>query len=104
LVQLTESAAKRLEQVKKDENAGADSFLRVNVKKGGCSGMSYDMKFDNQITENDKVFESNGYKVVVDKSSYLYPLDFQGGLNGQGFVFSNPNASKTCGCGSSFNV
>ncbi len=108
MIQLTETAAKRIEQVKKDEKAQVDSFLRVNVKKGGCSGMSYDMKFDTTISDNDKVFESNGQKLVVDKSSYLYligmTLDFQGGLNGQGFVFSNPNATKTCGCGSSFNV
>ncbi|OQW46898.1 MAG: heme biosynthesis protein HemY [Proteobacteria bacterium SG_bin7] len=108
MIQLTETAAKRIEQVKKDENADANSFLRVNVKKGGCSGMSYEMKFDNALTENDKVFETHSQKIVVDKQSYLYligmTLDFQGGLNGQGFVFSNPNATKTCGCGSSFNV
>ncbi len=108
MIQLTETAARRIEQVKKDESAQSDSFLRVNVKKGGCSGMSYDMKFDNQITDNDKIFENHGQKIVVDKQSYLYligmTLDFQGGLNGQGFVFSNPNATKTCGCGSSFNV
>ena len=108
MVRLTENAAKRIAEVKSQENASAESFLRVNVKKGGCSGMSYDLKFESSLQPNDKVFEEHGQKVVVDKNSYLYvlgmTLDFEGGLNGQGFVFSNPNATKTCGCGSSFNV
>lgn len=108
MIHLTETAAKRIAQIKVDEKAGPESFLRVNVRKGGCSGMSYDLKFDNNLTEKDQSFEEHGQKIVVDKGSYLYligmTLDFQGGLNGQGFVFSNPNASKTCGCGSSFAV
>ncbi len=108
MIHITEKAAQRISQVKGEEGTNGGAFLRVHVKKGGCSGMSYDLKFDSELTDKDQVFEEHGQKVVVDRSSYLYiigmTLDFQGGLNGQGFVFSNPNASKTCGCGSSFNV
>ncbi|MFT6746451.1 MAG: iron-sulfur cluster assembly protein [Glaciecola sp.] len=86
----------------------ADSFIRVGVKSGGCSGLSYELDFDTELKENDKVFEDNGVKVVVEKKSMLYlvgtTLDFQGGLNGKGFSFVNPNASRTCGCGESFAV
>ncbi len=108
MISISEKAARRISEIKSDEKSNADSFLRVEVKKGGCSGMSYNLKFDSQMTDKDQVFEGHGQKVVVDRGSYLYligmTLDFQGGLNGQGFVFSNPNATKTCGCGSSFNV
>ena len=108
MITISEKAAQRIAQVRSEEKSGADSFLRVEVKKGGCSGMSYNLKFDTQLTDKDQSFEGHGQKVVVDRGSYLYligmTLDFQGGLNGQGFVFSNPNATKTCGCGSSFNV
>lgn len=108
MITISEKAAKRISEIKTDEKSGQNSFLRVEVKKGGCSGMSYNLKFDDQLTEKDQVFEGHGQKVVIDRGSYLYligmTLDFQGGLNGQGFVFSNPNATKTCGCGSSFNV
>ncbi len=83
-------------------------FIRVGVEGGGCSGLRYQLTFDNQETENDKVFEDNGIKVVVDKKSFLYligtTLDFSGGLNGKGFIFSNPNAERTCGCGESFSL
>jgi iron-sulfur cluster assembly protein len=85
-----------------------NGFIRVGVKGGGCSGLMYDLKFDNQAQPDDKVFEDNGIKVVVDKKSYLYllgtELDYSGGLNGKGFVFVNPNASRTCGCGESFSI
>lgn len=85
-----------------------EAFIRVGVKGGGCSGLSYELTFDTDLKEDDKVFENNGIKVVVDKKSFLYligtELDYSGGLNGKGFVFNNPNASRTCGCGESFAV
>ena len=83
-------------------------FVRVGVKSGGCSGLSYEMKFDNKIEENDKIYEDNDIKIVVDKKSLLYlagtTLEYSGGLNGKGFVFSNPNANRTCGCGESLSL
>lgn len=83
-------------------------FIRVGVKSGGCSGLEYELKFDNQTNENDKMFEDNGIKIVVDKKSFLYLagtiLEYSGGLNGKGFVFNNPNAARTCGCGESFSL
>lgn len=85
-----------------------ESFIRVAVKGGGCSGLMYELDFDTLLAEGDQVFEDNGVKVVVDRKSYLYlvgtELDFSGGLNGKGFVFINPNASRTCGCGESFSI
>jgi iron-sulfur cluster assembly protein len=83
-------------------------FLRVSVVGGGCSGLSYKLDFDNESKPNDQVFENNGIKVVTDLKSFLYlldtTLDFSDGLNGKGFYFNNPNASRTCGCGESFAV
>ena len=83
-------------------------FVRVGVRSGGCSGLSYQLKFDKMIQENDKIFEDNGIKIVVDKKSLLYlvgtTLEYSGGLNGKGFVFTNPNANRTCGCGESFSL
>ena len=83
-------------------------FVRVGVKSGGCSGLSYDLKFDKTQKETDKVFESNGVKIIVDTKSFLYligtTLEYSGGLNGTGFVFKNPNANRTCGCGESFSL
>jgi len=107
MVKVTEKAKdKAIELMAEDGKDGY--FIRVSVKGGGCSGLMYDMEFDNKQTENDKVFEDNGMKVVVDKKSYLYlvgtTLDFTGGLNGKGFVFVNPNAGRTCGCGESFSL
>ena len=85
-----------------------NAFIRVGVKGGGCSGLTYVMDFDTQLKDDDKVFEDRGIKIVVDKKSFLYlvgtELDFSGGLNGKGFQFINPNASRTCGCGESFSV
>ena len=91
------------------EEEGRDGlFIRVGVQGGGCSGLMYQLTFDNELHDDDKSFEDNGIKVVVDKKSYLYlvgtTLDFSGGLNGKGFVFSNPNAGRTCGCGESFSL
>lgn len=83
-------------------------FIRVGVSGGGCSGLMYNLEFDNQMKEGDQEFIDNDVKVVVDKKSFLYligtELDFSGGLNGKGFVFVNPNASRTCGCGESFSL
>jgi iron-sulfur cluster assembly protein len=108
MIQVSESAAKKIINLKAEDNAAAEAFLRVRVKRGGCSGFSYKMEFDTQLTEKDKSYESNGAKVVIDDQSLLYligmTLDFEGGLNGKGFIFQNPNATKSCGCGSSFAV
>ena len=85
-----------------------NDFIRVGVKSGGCSGLSYELKFDNQQKDEDKLFEDNGVKILVDKKSFLYligtTLEYSGGLNGKGFVFNNPNANRTCGCGESFSL
>ncbi len=90
---------------------GVDSrshFVRVGVKSGGCSGLSYELTFDEALGENDKIFEDNEVRIVVDKKSFLYlvgtTLEYSGGLNGKGFVFNNPNANRTCGCGESFSL
>ncbi len=108
MVQISESAVVKLKTLKSEEGQPDSAALRVEVKKGGCSGLSYKMNFDNVSRDGDQVFESNGERVVVDSQSLLYlagmELDYSGGLNGKGFVFNNPNASKNCGCGSSFNV
>ncbi len=83
-------------------------YVRVGVKSGGCSGLSYELKFDNKIEDSDKVFENNNVRILVDKKSFLYlvgtVLEYSGGLNGKGFVFNNPNAQRTCGCGESFSL
>lgn len=108
MIQVSETAAKKINALKTEDGASADAFLRVFVKRGGCSGFSYKMEFDTVMKDGDKVFEGSGAKVVVDGASLLYligmQLDYEGGLNGKGFIFSNPNATKTCGCGSSFGV
>ena len=83
-------------------------YIRVGVKSGGCSGLEYVLKFDNKKEEADQIFEDNGVRIVVDKKSILYlagtTLEYSGGLNGKGFVFNNPNAARTCGCGESFSL
>ncbi|MBL4861612.1 MAG: iron-sulfur cluster assembly accessory protein [Crocinitomicaceae bacterium] len=91
-----------------EEGGQSGYFIRVGVQGGGCSGLMYQLDFDNTETEDDKAFEDNGVKIVVDKKSYLYligtTLDYSGGLNGKGFIFTNPNADRTCGCGESFSI
>lgn len=86
----------------------AEDYIRVGVKSGGCSGLEYMLGFDNKQNETDQIFEDNGIKIVVEKKSILYlagtTLEYSGGLNGKGFVFNNPNASRTCGCGESFSL
>jgi iron-sulfur cluster assembly protein len=108
MIYISENAAKQIAHLKSQE-PDKDSFLRVQIVGGGCSGLSYKLQFENTgKKENDKVFEEHGVKVVVDSKSYLYllgtTLDYEGGLNGKGFSFQNPNAKKSCGCGSSFSV
>ena len=109
MIELTQKAVNQVKKLISDGTAAPGSSLRVKVLGGGCSGMSYKLDFDtNSPTENDKVFELDGVKVLVDSKSYLFLkgtiLDFSDGLNGRGFVFENPNAKKSCGCGSSFAV
>lgn len=109
-IYVSDKAKEKIFQLMKDNGHDADpsSFLRVGVVGGGCSGLSYKMDFDNEIKPSDQVFENNGIKVVTDLKSFLYlvntTLDFSEGLNGKGFYFSNPNASRTCACGESFAV
>lgn len=109
-IYVSDKAKERILQLMKESGFGDDPsyFLRVGVVGGGCSGLSYKMDFDNQQKPSDQVFEHNGLKVVTDLKSFLYlvntTLDFSDGLNGKGFYFSNPNASRTCGCGESFAV
>lgn len=83
-------------------------FLRVGVQGGGCSGLSYNLDFDNEVKTGDQMFEDKGLRIALDMKSFLYlagtELDFSDGLNGKGFNFVNPNASRTCGCGESFSV
>ncbi len=107
MIKVTDNARNEAQRLMDQDNKPG-SFIRVGVKGGGCSGLMYQLDFDNEMKEDDKSFEHNGVKVVVDKKSYLYlvgtELDFQGGLNGKGFVFVNPNADRTCGCGESFSL
>ena len=109
MIQVTQEAKTKLISLMKEEGHDeSSSFVRVGVNSGGCSGLSYDLGFDDKENEDDKSFEDNGIKIVVNKKSYLYligtVLEYSGGLNGKGFVFNNPNASRTCGCGESFAV
>jgi iron-sulfur cluster assembly protein len=107
MITVSEKAKNKAIELMSAENR-ADSFIRVGVEGGGCSGLSYKMEFDNQIKEGDKVFEDKGVKIVCDRKSFLYlvgtELDFSDGLNGKGFQFHNPNATRSCGCGESFAV
>ncbi len=108
MIQVTDKAKERLIQLRKEEGHSAEDIIRVAVQGGGCSGLMYQLDFDSKIKEDDKIFEDQGIKILVDKKSMLYimgtTLDFSGGLNGKGFQFINPNASRTCGCGESFAV
>lgn len=108
MITVSENAKQHALELISTEHKPADTFIRVGVEGGGCSGLSYKLEFDNQLKEGDQQFEDKGIKIVVDKKSFLYligtELDYTGGLNGKGFVFVNPNASRTCGCGESFAV
>lgn len=109
MIKVSEDAKKRITMLMTDEGYNATiDFVRVGVKSGGCSGLSYELKFDKSQQESDRLFTDNDVKIVVDKKSVLYLagtiLEYSGGLNGKGFVFNNPNAQRTCGCGESFSL
>src|SRR3989344_3658684 len=101
MITVTDTASNQAKKLMSESNASPETFIRVGVKGGGCSGLSYELNFDNLLKEDDKIFEDKGIKIVCDKKSFLYligtQLDFSGGLNGKGFIFVNPNASRTCG-------
>ena len=108
MIKITEKAKEKILDLKRKENKSGDSSIRVSVYGGGCSGLMYDLSFDTTVNEKDQIYEDKGIKILVDKKSLLYlvgtTLDFSDGLNGKGFQFVNPNASRTCGCGESFAV
>ena len=109
MIKVSETAKQRVTLLMTEEGFdAAKDFVRVGVKSGGCSGLSYELKFDNKVDEADKVFEDNAVRIIVDKKSFLYlvgtTLEYSGGLNWKGFVFNNPNAQRTCGCGESFSL
>ncbi|MFY8035053.1 MAG: iron-sulfur cluster insertion protein ErpA [Flexibacteraceae bacterium] len=108
MITVSESALGKIAILKKDEGYTDNHNIRVSVQGGGCSGLMYDLGFDDEIKPQDQVFEDKGVKILVDKKSLLYllgtELDYSDGLNGKGFVFKNPNATRTCGCGESFSV
>ncbi len=108
MITVSEEAKQHALELIKADNKPADTFIRVGVEGGGCSGLSYKLEFDNVMKEGDQIFEDKGIKIAVDRKSFLYlvgtELQYTGGLNGKGFVFNNPNASRTCGCGESFSV
>lgn len=109
-IYISDKALKKVAQLMDESGVGTDPsyFLRVSVVGGGCSGLSYKMDFDNESKPMDQVFEDKGMKIVTDLKSFLYlvntELEFSDGLNGKGFYFNNPNASRSCGCGESFAV
>ena len=107
-IDITEKAIKQVQSIKEENNIPDDHGLRIGVKGGGCSGLTYQLGFDGESNESDTVIEKDGIKLFVDGKSLFYlsgtVLDFSDGLNGKGFVFNNPNAKKTCGCGESFGV
>ncbi|HBH22538.1 MAG TPA: iron-sulfur cluster assembly accessory protein [Cytophagales bacterium] len=108
MIKVTDKAKARIMELRNEEGHSDKHNVRVSVKGGGCSGLMYDLDFDDQLKDDDKVYEDKGVKIIVDKKSLLYllgtTLEFSDGLNGKGFQFINPNASRTCGCGESFAV
>lgn len=108
MITITDKAKSKIDDLMQDSQLGSDYFLRVSVKGGGCSGLSYNLDFDNEEKTGDQFFEDRGIRIALDMKSFLYlagtELDFSDGLNGKGFNFINPNASRTCGCGESFSV
>lgn len=109
-ITISDRAIERIDEIRTEQNVPKDAFLKVGVVSGGCSGLTYDLNFDSDAEpqDNDKVFELNGMKVLVDMRSFLYlagtELDYTDGLEGEGFHFHNPNASRTCSCGESFSI
>ncbi|GGF02203.1 iron-sulfur cluster assembly protein [Chishuiella changwenlii] len=109
MIKVSESAKSKINSLMQEEGSSIEeSFVRVGVTSGGCSGLSYNLVFDKEEKSEDKMFEDNGVRILVDKKSFLYlvgmTLEYSGGLNGKGFVFNNPNATRTCGCGESFAI
>lgn len=108
MIEITEKAASEVKRLLEAQNLPDDTGLRMGVRGGGCSGLSYSLNFDTNQRENDRIFDAHGVKVIVDSKSFLYlsgtTLDYADGLNGSGFTFNNPNAAQTCGCGSSFSA
>ena len=109
MIKVSETAKQKVSVLMQEEGFDPiNDYVRVGVKSGGCSGLSYDLNFDKKQRDEDRLFEDNNVKIVVDKKSLLYllgtTLEYSGGLNGKGFVFDNPNANRTCGCGESFSL
>jgi len=108
MIIVSDKAKDRILQLKQEQQRPENENIRVSVKGGGCSGLMYDLDFDGSLVETDHIFEDKGIKIIVDKKSLLYlagtVLEFTDGLNGKGFQFVNPNASRTCGCGESFSI
>lgn len=108
MITVSEKAREKVFRLKQDAQLDDTFRLRASVAGGGCSGLSYKLDFDDEVKPMDQEFEDKGVKVVVDMKSFLYlagtELDFSDGLNGKGFFFNNPNATRTCGCGDSFSV
>jgi iron-sulfur cluster assembly protein len=109
MIKVSDTAKKKIIDLMNDDGFDATKdYVRVGVKSGGCSGLSYDLKFDKTKNEEDKIFIDNDIMIAVEKKSFLYLagtiLEFSGGINGKGFVFNNPNANRTCGGGESFSL
>ena len=108
MITVSSKAGEYISHLLTEQEKDADTFVRVGIKGGGCSGLEYQLSFDNVLKEGDQVFEDRGIKVIVDMKSLLYlygtELDYSGGLDGKGLFFNNPNASRTCSCGESFAV
>ena len=109
MIKVTEKAVDEIKRIQSSDNSAKDAILRIQVVGGGCSGLSYKLGWDSKpLTDQDKKFEEGGVVFVVDAKSYLFlqnlTLDFSDGLNGKGFIFDNPDAKRTCGCGTSFSA
>jgi len=108
MIKVSEEAKKEVSRLMADDKIPQGAVIRVGVEGGGCSGLTYKMDFAENAESDDKIFEDQGVKIAVDKKSFLYlagtTLEYSGGLNGKGFEFNNPNASRTCGCGESFSI
>jgi iron-sulfur cluster assembly protein len=107
MIKISDSAKERLLHLL-EKSVEKNSYVRVGVESGGCSGLSYNLDFDNTKNDDDELIEDNEISLLINKKSFLYlvgtTLEFSDGLNGKGFVFNNPNASRTCGCGESFSL
>ncbi|MEM9836258.1 MAG: iron-sulfur cluster assembly accessory protein [Bacteroidota bacterium] len=105
---VADSAKRKLDEIRSAKDMTEDYFLRVTITSGGCSGLTYQLDFDNELKDRDQVFDDNSTKVVCDLKSFLYlcnsTLEFSDDLDGKGFFFNNPNAARECGCGESFAI